>query len=189
MTKLVAFDGDDTLWEPLDGVNLSDRTPTDDIGRPDFSYAPSPSDARLVLRDDGARFALRPEAAEVLAELKRRGTLLGVVSYNHLGNVQRILRAFGILSEIDYVVAEWHTDKGSMLGKMLAMARRDGRRLELGDLTLVDDDPARIYGAQCRRLGVGFACFGVDIQSLREVTALPASDSASSPSPTAGLEG
>lgn len=166
--KLVAFDGDNTLWKPLDGVNLSDRTPTDGVGRPNFAYTPVEGDPLVVAREDGARFALRPEAPGILNELKRRGSLLGVVSYNHVGNVRSILQAFGVLDRFDYVVAEWHTGKDSMLQRMLAMAREGGHQISVSDLILVDDDPAGIYRGQCERIGAGFSCFGTDIHDLRQ---------------------
>ncbi len=170
--KLVAFDGDNTLWQPLDGVNLSDRTPTDAEGWPHFTFAPADSDSLLVVRDDGARFALRPEAREVLQALKSRGVLLAVVSWNHEGNIQRILESFAVRDYFDYVVAEFHSNKDRMLDRVLDEARRNGHELSAGDLLLVDDDPERIYRGQCRRLGAGFSCFGTDIHDLREVLTL-----------------
>lgn len=170
--KLVAFDGDNTLWEPLDGVNLSDRTPTDAVGWPHFTFKPTGAGPLLVVRDDGARFALRPEAREVLETLKARGVLLAVVSWNHEGNIRRILEAFGVLGFFDYVVAEFHSNKDRMLSRVLREARRDGHQLSPADLLLVDDDPDGIYRGQCRRMGAGFSCFGSDIHDLREVLSL-----------------
>lgn len=167
--RLVAFDGDDTLWTPLSGVNLSDRTPTDASGYPDFSYRLVKSNPPTARRDDGALFELRSEAGEVIEELHRRGLLVGVISYNHEGNVRRILEAFGLLESIDYIVAEWHTGKDQMLEKMLAAARHDGHEIAPGEVMLVDDDPYQIYRGQCRRMGIGFLCFGSDISDLREV--------------------
>src|SRR5688500_16838618 len=97
MIKLIAFDGDDTLWTPLSGVNLSDRTPTDAQGYPSFEYEALPGKPLVARRDDGALFALRPEALEVVQALKERDVVVGVISYNHKGNVRRILEAFGLL--------------------------------------------------------------------------------------------
>jgi predicted phosphatase len=95
--------------------------------------------------------------------------LVGVISYNHEGNVRRILHAFGVLPLIDYIVAEWHTGKDSMLLRMLGLARADGHQVRPGDVLLVDDDPYDIYRGQCARLGAGFRCFGRDITDLSEV--------------------
>jgi magnesium-dependent phosphatase-1 len=168
--KLIAFDGDDTLWTPQ-SLNLSDRTPTDAIGWPHYKYKAKEDNPLLVERDDGALFSLRPEVREVMETLRAHGVLVGVISYNHEGNVRRILDAFGIASLVDYVVAEWHSDKDRMLRKMLAQAKAEGREVGPGDALLVDDDPYNIYRGQCARMGAGFYCFGSDITDLRE--ALP----------------
>ena len=170
--KLIAFDGDDTLWTPLSGVNLSDRTATDAVGWPHFTYTRVPDEPFTVRRDDGALFALRPEAAEVFRELHDRAVLVGIVSYNHEENIRSILDAFGLLGAVDYIVAEWHSNKDRMLRKMLAQALADGHLLEAGDLMLVDDDPWEIYRGQCGRMGAGFSRFGVDIHDLRELLAM-----------------
>ena len=167
--RLVAFDGDHTLWTPLDGVCLSDRTPTDATGWPHFTYKPISAAPLIVERDDGARFALRAEARSVFEELRRRGMLVGVISYNHEANVRAILQAFGLYDLVDYVVAEWHTNKDDMLRKMLQVTERDGHKLSPADLLLVDDDPEGLYKAQCAKMGVGFVCFGSEIKSLDEV--------------------
>jgi magnesium-dependent phosphatase-1 len=169
MVKLIAFDGDDTLWTPLSGVCLSDRTPTDALGWPHFTYKQSAGDPLIVERDDGARFALRPEARAVFEELKKRKILIGLVSYNHEGNVRRILEAFGLLDLVDYVVAEWHSNKDKMLGKMLLAARQDGHDIDACDMLLVDDDPYHIYAQQCKRIGANLVCFGSEIHNLREL--------------------
>lgn len=176
MYTLVAFDGDDTLWTPASGLNLSDRTPTDAVGWPHFSYKPveqsNSNKALLVRRDDGALFALRPEAPDVLGRLKEGGKATGVISYNHEANVRRILQAFGIATLIDYVVAEWHTGKDKMLRRMLDMASADGHRIEPSQAILLDDDPNSIYRGQYERMGAGFRCFGRDISDLSDVLEL-----------------
>ncbi len=179
--KLIAFDGDDTLWTPLSGVNLSDRTATDAVGWPHFTYATLPDDPLTARRDDGALFALRPEAAEVFRELHERALLVGVLSYNHEENIRSILDAFDLFAEVDYIVAEWHSNKDKMLGKMLALAQADGHALESNDLMLVDDDPWEIYRGQCSRMGAGFSRFGVDIHDLSEVLAMLESGNPSTP--------
>lgn len=170
--KLVAFDGDDTLWTPLSVVNLSDRTPTDAVGWPHFLYKATKEDSLTVERDDAALFVLRPEAHSVMQALRANGDLIGVISYNHEGNVRRILDAFGLSAYINYVVAEWHSNKDRMLRKMLAQAEADGFHIEPADAMLIDDDPYSIYRGQCKRMGAGFRCFGTDISDLREVLPL-----------------
>ena len=172
--RLVAFDGDETLWTLTSGLNLSDRTPTDAVGWPDFKYEriKESKDARLVRRDDGALFTLRPEVPALLETLKQRGVVTGVISYNHAGNVRRILEAFGISEFVDYVIAEWHSKKDEMMRRMLDMARHDGHQLNPADAILLDDDPYSIYVHQYKRLGSGFRRVGYDIHDLSEVLSL-----------------
>lgn len=170
--KLVAFDGDYTLWTPLSGAHLTDRSPTDPVGSPDYSFSPLPGNPLTLRRDDGAFFALRPEAREVLAAFRAHGVLTAVASYNHRAPVLRALEAFGLLPLLDYVVAEWHTNKDCMLAQILDLAAKDGHDISPGEAMLVDDDPEGLYAAQCARMGAGFACFGRDLRDLREVLPL-----------------
>lgn len=172
LMKLVAFDGDYTLWTPLSGLNLTDRTPTDRVGSPHYTFAPLPNEPLKARRDDGALFVLRPEAHGVLAALRSAGVLTAVVSYNHLAPVQSALDAFGILPLMDYIVAEWHTNKDLMLAQILQMASEEGRDVAPRDALLVDDDPEGIYGPQCLRMGARLVRFGHDIHDLREILPL-----------------
>ena len=153
---------------PSTGLNLSDRSVDDEEGWPAFTFAPT-GDPLVVRRDDGVRFELRPEAHHVFSELRRRGSLVGVLSYNYEGNVRRVVDAFGLVSLVDYIIAEWHSNKDRMLEKMIASARHDGHVLSDCDAILIDDDPREIYREQCKRMGYGFSRFGVDIHSLDEV--------------------
>lgn len=172
--KLVAFDGDETLWTLTSGLNLSDRTPTDAVGWPDFTYkrVTEREDARLVQRDDGALFTLRPEVPALFETLKKRGIIVGIISYNHSGNVHRILEAFGVMQYVNYIVAEWHSNKDNMMRQMLSMARADGYDLSPADAILLDDDPYGIYVHQYKKLGSGFRRVGHDIHDLSEVLTL-----------------
>jgi magnesium-dependent phosphatase-1 len=170
--KLVAFDGDETLWTLPSGINLSDRTSDDAIGWPDFKYEPHSQGPLFAQRDDGILFALRPEVQSVMETLHAHGILVGVISYNHDGNVSRILDAFAIRHLVDYIVAEWHSNKDEMMRKMLVLARNDGISIDPKDAMLVDDDPYRIYRGQYAKLGAQFCCFGTDISDLREVLPL-----------------
>lgn len=170
--KLVAFDGDNTLWTPLSGLHLTDRTPTDPHGSPDFSFSPLPDNPLMARRDDGALFALRPEARDVLVALRARGIITAVASYNHIGPVRSALEAFGLRPLLDYVVAEWHTNKDRMIARIIALAARDGHNISPTDTMLVDDDPDGLYAVQCANIGARLACFGKDLHDLREVLPL-----------------
>lgn len=167
--KLIAFDGDDTLWQPLSGIWLSDRAPGDEQGRPDFGFEPVPGDPLVARRDDGPLFALRPEAAEVLDALRRNGLLLAVVSFNYEANVRRVLEAFGVLDRFHYVIGEWNRRKDTMMQRLVALANADGHDVTLEEAMLIDDDHYGLYAEQCRAIGARFACFGKDLTDLREV--------------------
>ena len=170
--KLVAFDGDHTLWTPLSGLHLTDRTPTDPDGSPDFRFAPPPDDPLTVRRNDGALFALRPEAHGVLSALRDSGVLTAVASYNHIAPVRSALEAFGLGLLVDYVAAEWHTNKDRMLAAIIASAGEQGHIVRPADTLLVDDDPESLYATQCERMGARLVHFGREIHDLREVLPL-----------------
>ena len=169
--RLVAFDGDETLWTLPSGLNLSDRFDNDAVGRPDFTFKKisAPDEAPVVRRDDGALFALRPETFSVVETLRSWGVLIGVISYNHANNIESILEAFGLRPLVDYVVAEWHTGKDHMMRRMLDMARAEGHAVEPKDAVLIDDDYYRLYRDQYQRLGAGFVHFGVDIADFTPI--------------------
>jgi magnesium-dependent phosphatase-1 len=171
-TKLVAFDGDDTLWIPRSGLFLSDRTPTDSEGRLDFRFEATEEPKLTIRRDDGALFQLRLEVPAVLRELRERGLLVGVISYNHATNVRTALQAFGLVHLVDYVRGEWHANKDLMLLSMLEEARQDGHDITPAEALLVDDDPRGAYRVQCSTLGARFLQFGDEIKDLREVLTL-----------------
>jgi magnesium-dependent phosphatase-1 len=170
--KLVAFDGDHTLWTPLSGVHLTDRTPIDPDGSPDFRFAPLPDDPLTVRRTDGAFFALRPEAHGALSALRASGVLTAIASYNHIAPVRSALDAFGLTPLIDYVVAEWHTNKDRMLAAIIASAAQEGHHVKPAGTILVDDDPESLYAPQCERMGARLVRFGREIHDLREVLKL-----------------
>src|SRR5690349_4553177 len=117
--RLLILDGDDTLWQPLDGICCSDRTPDDNVGWPHFTYRPNPADPDLLHRDDGIRFHLNPGAREVLAAVTEDGSACAIASYNHRDNIERALTAWGIHAYFAQVVAHWHTRKFEMLQEIL----------------------------------------------------------------------
>lgn len=166
--RILVLDGDDTLWVPLSGLFLSDRAP-DDVQGADFTFQPTPDSPNVVRRSDGALFELREDAVPVLADFRRHGSLTALASYNRLTNVNNILIAFGIRDLFDYVVAEWHSDKGLMLREIVEAARQDGHKVAFEDVCLVDDDYYGLYAEQCKRLGARFLCFGKDVHALSDL--------------------
>ena len=66
---------------------------------------------------------MRPEARSVFEELKKRDVLIGVLSYNHEGNVKRILEAFVLLESLAYAdaVANARSEKARSHGLYCVM--------------------------------------------------------------------
>ena len=170
--RLLILDGDDTLWQPLDGICCSDRTPDDNVGWPYFTYRPDPADPDLLIRDDGIRFRLSPGAREVLATVTAAGGACALASYNHRDNIERALTAWDIRSYFAQVVAHWHTRKFEMLQEILDAEAARGHAVAPTDALFVDDDPLGVYRRYAGALGIRFLQMGVDIQDLREVLAL-----------------
>ncbi len=160
MIKLLILDGDDTLWQPMSGVCCSDRTPDDAIGDPNFTFAPTPDDRDMVQRGDGPLFALHEGVRDTIALAHERGVRLAVCSWNHVGNIDRILRAFGLRDDFDQVVAEWHTNKAGMIKKILAAESAAGHEYHPREVLFVDDDPSDIYRGQAAGLNINFAKMG-----------------------------
>ena len=147
------------MWQPLSGVCVSDAFPDDAVGKPDFKFAPT-AEQDIVRRNDGPLFELSPGARDVIIDAYNNNVRLAVASWNHVGNIERILTAFGLRDKFSQVVAEWHTDKASMLRKIMAAEEKAGREFAPADVLFVDDDPSDIYRAQAAGLGINFAKMG-----------------------------
>ena len=169
--RLLILDGDDTLWQPLDGICCSDRTPDDSVGWPHVTYQPDPANPDLLHRDDGVRFQLNPGARMVLQTVTVAGGACALASYNHRANIERALTAWSIRPAFAQVVAHWHTRKDEMLEEILAAEAARGHAVAPADALFVDDDQLGIYRRYAARLGMRFLQMGVDIEDLREVLA------------------
>ncbi len=158
--RLLALDGDHTLWQPLDGTCASERYPDDPTGADDFRFAADPADADLIVRHDGPRFHLLPEARATLIAAHAAGRGLVTISYNHQPPIQAMLAAFGLLPLFRQVVAAWSPDKAAMLRTILAAEAAAGRPLAPAALLFVDDDPHGHYRPQAAAVGVQFLQMG-----------------------------
>jgi predicted phosphatase len=167
--RLLILDGDDTLWQPVDGICCSDRTVDDAVGWSHFTYQPAPTDPDLLIRDDGVRFRLTPGARAVLHTVTTAGGACALASFNHRPNIERALTAWGIRPAFAQVVAHWHTRKDEMLREILEGEEARDHPVTPAATLFVDDDPEGRYRAYAARLGVRFLQMGVDIQDLWEV--------------------
>jgi magnesium-dependent phosphatase-1 len=123
--RLIIFDCDLTLWNHEDASELIHPLALDN---PD------------TLRDQqGTRVTLFPQVRGVLAELKRRGYLLSICSWNRQEPVFEMLRLFGIKDYFRHPKAEMHPDKGDMIARMLAEFTADGEAMRTDQVVFTDD--------------------------------------------------
>lgn len=164
--SLVVFDGDDTLWEGLDGGYIS-GTDYLDPGRDDYRF--HKLDELYIQRSDGQRFRLFPEVRSLLPELVRRGVLISLASYNFPEPVYNALKAFEIEHFFQHPVVEWSSQKDRMIKTILRNFSRDGYLVHPRMTLFIDDDHSGRYRQQMASIGVHFLQKGVDIQDLNEL--------------------
>jgi magnesium-dependent phosphatase-1 len=167
--RLLILDGDDTLWQPVDGICCSDRTVDDAEGWPHFTFRPDPADPDLIVREDGVRFRLNPGARALLAAVTAAGGACAIASYNYPANIARALTAWGIRHYFSQIVAHWHTRKGEMLAEILEREAARGHAVRPDQALFIDDDPYGTYRGYAAALGVRFLQMGVDVRALGEV--------------------
>ena len=144
--RLFAFDLDLTLWDHPDVSSLT--LPVRRV-RPD------------EVRDSaGDTVRLRPCARELLEELKSRGFLLAVVSWNLREKGEAVLRELGLLELFDYVVIESHPNKDEMFEKLLGMVG------EVEEVYYVDDNPTMIRLVKGRFPWIKAFLYGRDVKDL-----------------------
>ena len=160
VVRLLALDGDHTLWQPLDGTCASERYPNDPAGADDFRFAAAAADPDLIIRHDGPRFHLLPGARATLVAAHAAGLGLATISYNHQPPIQAMLAAFGLLPLFRQVVAAWTPDKAAMLRLILAAEAAAGRPLAPAAVLFVDDDPDGLYRPMAATVGVQFLQMG-----------------------------
>ena len=170
--RLLALDGDHTLWEPLDGACASERYVDDPEGWAGFAFAPDPHDPGLIARNDGPRFRLMPGARVTLQQAHDAGVRLAMVSFNHVEPIRAMLGAFGLAPLFAQVAATWSSDKAAMLRSVLTSEAAAGYPVRPQQALFVDDDPWGIYRPMAAAVGVRFAQMGVDVRSFSDIAAL-----------------
>ncbi len=164
--RLIIFDGDDTLWQGLDGGNISDNGDGDWHGSNDYTYAAT-NDHDTIARNDGQRLRLFPETRAVLAELGGREVLVALCTFNHPDPVRRALDAWQLSGHFHHIEAAWSSDKEAMLRNILATTG-----VSAAEAVFIDDDPGRGHREQAARAGVRFLKKGTDVTDLRQVLGL-----------------
>jgi len=167
--RLVVLDCDGTLWEHEDVLTL----------RPPFTRIDD-----HTARDAGGELVrLTPGARELLEELRARGILISICSWNLPEPVFGILDQLGLTGYFVHPKVQFHPNKELMIAALLKELAEEGRDLRPDEVMFVDDNPRMLEKV---RRGVGpvrTLRAGVDVQDLREV--LNALDDAPGHSPSA----
>lgn len=151
--KLLAVDLDKTLWD-----------------HPDISSTTPPYrrvDADSIVDSRGEVVKLREGARRVLTDLKGRGVVLAVVSWNTYEKAVEALRELELLPLFELVIVEPHPHKDLMFGKLLKWA--SGRGIGPGDVVFVDDNPRMVEKVKRAWPEVTTLRFGLDIESFEEL--------------------
>jgi len=153
--RLVILDCDRTLWAHEDVSTL--RLPVTRIN----------GETVRDVRGDLVRLA--PGARELLEELRRRGTLISICSWNRPEPVFAILDLLGLTEFFVHPKVEFHPHKDRMISDLLAELASEGMALRPDEVLFVDDNPAMLLRV---RDGVGpvrTLQAGVDVRDLRDV--------------------
>ncbi len=153
--RLVIFDCDRTLWDHpnVTALRLPVRRVDDDT----------------VEDADGARVRLRPGVREVLEDLRARGILISVASWNRPEPVLAIFEALGLSGYFTRPKVEHHPYKEQTIARLLDELAGDGIVLRPEEVLFVDDRMMHLDRVR-RALGpVRTALAGVEVTDLRDV--------------------
>lgn len=152
MAYAVVLDLDDTLW-------------TCDGGCVSFLSLPFTRVSEDTLRDARGRLLhLRPDARPLLDELRDRGVVVSIASFNLAYHALHALRALG-LGDRFFRPQIATISKREMLRRLHLSLQRGG--IGYSGMIFVDDDPKNVLLA--RALGITALCLGRDIHSLADV--------------------
>ena len=155
MIRLVVFDADGTLWEHGDISSLT--PPFDSI------------DEGVLVDRNGVELRLFPHVKELLEELKARGVIVSMASWNKPEPVFEALRQFGIADYFAHPKVEFHPNKHKMMKKLLADLAAEGTAVKPEEILYVDDQTRHIEKVRKEIGAVKFLQFGIDIAKITDV--------------------
>lgn len=155
MIRLVVFDADGTLWEHSDISSLT--PPFDKI------------DENTLVDRNGIEIRLFSQVRELLDELKARGLIVSMASWNKPEPVFEALRKFGITDYFTHPKVEFHPNKHEMMRKLLADLEAEGTAVKPEEILYVDDQTWHIEKVRREIGAVKFLQFGTDIVDIRDV--------------------
>ncbi len=155
MIRLVVFDADGTLWEHNDISSLT----------PPFHKI----DENTLADRNGAEIRLHPSVRELLNELKARGVIVSMASWNKPEPVFEALRKFGIADYFAHPKVEFHPNKYEMIRKLLADLEAEGSTVKPEEILYVDDQTWHIEKVRKEIGAVKFLHFGMDISKIFDI--------------------
>ncbi|WP_338600592.1 magnesium-dependent phosphatase-1 [Sulfolobus tengchongensis] len=126
MIKAVVFDADKTLW---DHHNISE-----------FEEPLKIVDANTLEDSKGRALHLFPEVRETLRELKNRGYILGLATWNYEEKAIKVLSALDLMQYFHVIVAKPFPYKFLMLSYiMIEIRNRMNVRIKPDEILFLDD--------------------------------------------------
>ncbi len=153
--RLVILDCDLTLW---DHANVS------------ALVAPFMQiDADTVKDAQGSEVRLVPGARELLRELRTRGILISIASWNHPVPVFTLLELFGLTEYFTRPKVEPHPYKERTIGALLEEFAAEGIQLQPHEVLYVDDRALHLRRVRDAHGPIRTVRSGSDVLDLREV--------------------
>lgn len=153
--KLVVLDCDLTLWDYRNATDLN----------PPFTRV----DNLTVADATGVRVRLLPGARELLEELRRRGLLISIASWNRPEPVFAIFEQLQLTEFFVFPKVQFHPRKERMIAAILRDLAKAGQSVRHDQIVYVDDNPKMLERVRAAFPAVRALQAGVAIKDLREV--------------------
>ncbi|MFP3163282.1 MULTISPECIES: magnesium-dependent phosphatase-1 [Acidianus] len=123
--KVVIFDADKTLW---DHYNISEfEDPIKVINKNEIEDA------------KGRKLKVFPDVRDTLEELKKKGIILGLATWNYPDKTQKILQILDLYKYFDVIVSRDFPYKFIMINEIFNELRNKGIKIKPEETMFVDD--------------------------------------------------
>lgn len=154
--KIIIFDCDKTLWNHYDVTIL--KRPFKKIND-------------VVIDANNEVIKLNVGVNDCFKFLKEKDIKIAIASFNIPEAVIDILKLFGLLNLIDYLIIEYHPYKDRMIQKIIKMASIDmGIKIRFNDVVFVDDNKWTVNYVAERIPGIKIIHYGRDINDFIELS-------------------
>ena len=125
MIKVVVFDADKTLWDHHNVL--------------EFEEPLKLVDANTIEDSKGRVLHLYPEVREVLKELKNKGLILGLATWNTEEKIIKILNMLDLIQYFDIIVARTYPYKFLMLSDIIIEIHKRNIHVKPNEILFLDD--------------------------------------------------